>query len=109
MHIGCMAFWVEIQNIYLSILTRELSVKWEYLPSHTNQTNWSNIMIFNLKTHLKVFSHTTNQSDKIFMNEVCNNHFQFQNIGEETTANIIDSLSPKTRCGFEGISTKVIE
>ncbi len=43
------------------------------------------------------------------MNKVCNNHFQFQNIGEETTANIIDSLSPKTRCGFEGISTKVIE
>ena len=29
------------------------------------------------------------------MNKVCNNHLKFQNVDEETIANIIDKLSPK--------------
>ncbi len=51
----------------------------------------------------------TNQSYKILMNKVCNNIFKFQNVYEETTASIKDKFSPKTSCGFDGISTKLIK
>ncbi len=43
------------------------------------------------------------------MNKVCNNLLKFQNIDEETIASIINKLSPKNSCGFDGISTKLIK
>ncbi len=40
---------------------------------------------------------------------MCNNLFKFQNVDEETIASIIDKLSAKNSCGFDGISTKLIK
>ena len=50
-----------------------------------------------------------NKSYKIYLNKVCNNFFKFQNVDEETIANIIDKFSPKNSSGFDGISTKLIK
>ncbi len=36
-----------------------------------------------------------NKSYKRYLNKVCNNLFKFQNVDEETIANIVIKLSPK--------------
>ncbi len=43
-------------SVLKSIFIWQQTAKLKYLPSSTNQTNSSNMMIDNLKTPLKVFS-----------------------------------------------------
>ncbi len=38
-----------------------------------------------------------------------NNNFVFKNINEEIPLPIIDKVAPKSSCGFDGISSKMIK
>ncbi len=44
-----------------------------------------------------------------YLTDTHNNTFQFQIINDEITMSIIDKLAPKTSCGFDDISSKIIK
>lgn len=46
---------------------------------------------------------------KSYLTHNYNHSFQFQNIDKELLTSIIDKFAPKTSCGFDGISTKLIK
>ncbi len=50
-----------------------------------------------------------NKTFHSYLTDIHNNNFHFKNISEEITMSIIDKLAPKTSCGFDGISSKIIK
>ncbi len=50
-----------------------------------------------------------NKTFHSYLTSILNNNFQFKNINEEITRSIIDKMAPKTSCGFDGISSKIIK
>ncbi len=50
-----------------------------------------------------------NKTFHSYLTDIHNNNFQLKNINEEITMSIIDKLTPKTSCGFDGISSKMIK
>ncbi len=61
---------------------------------------------------INLFDQIIMPPNKTFQNYLTNKHnhnFQFKNINEEVITNIIDKLSPKTSCEFDGISSKLLK
>ncbi len=50
-----------------------------------------------------------NKIFKSYLTQTHNFHFHFKNIDVEKISSIIDKLAPKTICGFNGLSTKLIK
>ncbi len=61
---------------------------------------------FNLSENIKMPRNKTFHN--YLKHKYCNN-FQFKNINEEIVLSIIDKLAPKTSCGFDGISSKLVK
>ncbi len=57
----------------------------------------------------KQFKNSRNLTFQNYLDHKYNHNFQFQNVDEEFVTSIISKLAPKTSCGFDGISTKLIK
>jgi hypothetical protein len=79
----------------------------------TNQsviTNKFNTFFTNIGPNLsRQIKMPKNKSFRNYLTHNHNHNFQFQNIEVDITNSIIDKLTPKTSCGFDGISTKLVK
>ena len=73
-------------------------------------TNKFNTFFSNIGPNLSAqINMPMNKTFHSYLTGIHNNTFQFKNINEEITLSIIDKLAPKTSCGFDGISSKMIK
>ncbi len=81
-----------------------------FLTDQTEITNKFNIFFtnigFNLSNQIKM---PKNKRFRSYLTSNYNYNFKFLNINEDEITLIIDKLAPKTSCGFDGISTKLIK
>ncbi len=61
---------------------------------------------FNLSENIKM---PRNETFRNYLKHKYCNNFQFKNINEGIVLSIIDKLEPKTSCGFDGISSKLVK
>ncbi len=50
-----------------------------------------------------------NKSFNNYLTKKHNHNFKFKNVSEEVILKIIDKLAPKSSCGFDGLSTKLVK
>ncbi len=72
--------------------------------------NKFNLFFTNIGLNLsKQIKKSRNLTFENYLDHKYNHNFQFQNVDEEFVTSIINKLAPKTSCGFDGISTKLIK
>ena len=62
-----------------------------------------------VKTHMTELNTPSNNTFKYYMNEEHTHLFCFEPIDDEKISKTIDSIQPKTSCGFDGISSQLLK
>ena len=86
------------------------NINGDFVSDKVNIANQFNIFFTNIGPKLaSKIKYSGNGTFRDYLNTPTQQRFAFQHITDDYIAKIIDSLKPKSSCGFDGLSTKLLK